>query len=66
VRTAAARTASAHPTPSLTHRNNWLGRSQYTGDPPFQGRILDFRIYSSALTPTLLQASLNAGPDADW
>ncbi|WP_233217916.1 LamG-like jellyroll fold domain-containing protein [Roseateles chitinivorans] len=29
---------------------NWLGRSQYGGDPFFKGRMQDFRIYSGALT----------------
>ncbi|MEO8179524.1 MAG: LamG-like jellyroll fold domain-containing protein [Deltaproteobacteria bacterium] len=46
--------------------NNWLGRSQHIEDPPFQGRILDFRIYSAALSASLIQASFVAGPDADW
>jgi hypothetical protein len=43
--------------------NNWLGRSQHVEDPPFQGKILDFRVYSSALSATLIQASFAAGPD---
>jgi hypothetical protein len=46
--------------------NNWLGRSQHIEDPPFQGRILDFRIYSAALDRAQVQASFSAGPDADW
>lgn len=29
---------------------NWLGRSQYTADPYFNGSIDDFRIYSRALS----------------
>jgi hypothetical protein len=29
---------------------NWIGRSQYTGDPFFNGKIEDFRIYWNALT----------------
>lgn len=28
---------------------NWLGRSQYPNDPPFNGRMQDLRIYSGAL-----------------
>lgn len=43
--------------------NNWLGRSQHVEDPPFQGRILDFRIYDTALDATLIQGSFAAGPD---
>lgn len=50
---------------TVVYRNNWLGRSQYT-DPPFKGRIFDFRIYSAALTQPLIQASYSAGADADW
>jgi Concanavalin A-like lectin/glucanases superfamily len=51
---------------TVNDRNNWLGRSQYDGDPSFQGQILDFRIYSAALSSELIQASHAAGPDADW
>ncbi|MBN1361859.1 MAG: hypothetical protein JW993_14780 [Sedimentisphaerales bacterium] len=29
---------------------NWIGRSQYTGDPYFNGSVDDFRIYNRALT----------------
>ena len=28
---------------------NWIGRSQYSGDPTFNGKIDDFRIYDGAL-----------------
>jgi hypothetical protein len=31
--------------------NNWLGRSQWTGDAYFTGYLDDFRIYSRALSP---------------
>ncbi len=34
--------------------HNWLGRSQYRGDPFFKGRMQDFRIYSGALTPAAI------------
>ncbi len=50
---------------SISYRNNWLGRSQYEGDPSFAGRMLDFRIYSAALSPALIAASLALGPDAE-
>jgi hypothetical protein len=46
--------------------NNWIGRSQHVEDPPFKGRILDFRIYSAPLAAGLVQASFAAGPDAAW
>ncbi len=51
---------------TLAFKNNWLGRSNYTGNAAFQGRMLDFRVYSTALTPTLISASFAAGADADW
>ncbi|MGL6161696.1 immunoglobulin-like domain-containing protein [Microbulbifer sp.] len=31
-------------------KQNWLGRSQYSGDPLLAGRIDEFRIYSGALS----------------
>ena len=46
--------------------NNWLGRSNHIEDPPFKGKILDFRVYSAALRAEWIQASFDAGPDADW
>ena len=46
--------------------NNWLGRSHHSEDPPFVGRILDFRVYSAALQADWVRASYTAGPDADW
>lgn len=30
--------------------NNWLGRSQYTNDPTFNGSLDDFRVYKRALS----------------
>jgi len=33
-----------------TTTNNWLGRSEYTVDPYFKGKLDDFRIYDRALT----------------
>jgi hypothetical protein len=51
---------------TIVYENNWLGRSQYTGNAPFKGRIFDFRIYSAALTKPLIEASHAAGADADW
>ncbi len=43
--------------------NNWLGRSQFSGDAAFSGTITEFRIYDGAVSP--LQVALNAasGPD---
>ena len=35
---------------------NWLGRSQFSGDPYFSGMIDDFRIYSAGLSASSIQA----------
>lgn len=50
----------------LNDVNNWLGRSQYGGDPPFNGTITEFRIYNAALPPDVVQASFTAGADATF
>jgi hypothetical protein len=46
--------------------NNWIGRSQYTSDPPFAGTVTEFRIYNAALAPDVIQASFTAGPNATF
>ena len=43
--------------------NNWLGRSNWTGDGYLDGEINEFRIYDSALTATQVAASFDAGAD---
>jgi hypothetical protein len=50
----------------LSDINNWLGRSQYGGDPPFNGTLHEFRIYNAALAPDVIQASFTAGPTATF
>jgi hypothetical protein len=40
--------------------NNWLGRSQFTADPAFDGAIDDLRIYGSALTAAQITTIYNA------
>ena len=45
---------------------NNLGRSLVTGDPPFEGRITEFRIYGDALTAEMIQKSFELGPDATF
>jgi len=49
---------------AITDLNNWLGRSQYSGDPGFRGEFLDFRIYGSALTSEQVSQSFALGADA--
>jgi hypothetical protein len=38
---------------------NWLGRSQYSADPYFKGRLQDFRLYSGALSASEVAALVN-------
>jgi sucrose-6-phosphate hydrolase SacC (GH32 family) len=40
---------------------NWLGRSQYSGDPYLNGVIDDFRVYSGGLSASAIQALSNDG-----
>ena len=40
--------------------NNWLGRSQFTADPAFNGQIDELRIYASALTAAQITTIYNA------
>jgi hypothetical protein len=47
----------------LNDANNWLGRSQYTGDEGFAGTLHEFRIYSRALTANEVKANFTAGAD---
>ncbi len=46
--------------------NNWLGRSQFTGDPTFDGQILEFRIYAAALTDSQIATSFAEGTDPEF
>jgi hypothetical protein len=45
--------------------NDWVGRSQYSDDPEFQGEILDFRIYSAPLSGSQVSLSFGLGADAN-
>lgn len=47
-----------------TDVNNWIGRSQFQGDPYFAGSVNEFRLYSGAMTPEQVAASFAAGPNA--
>jgi hypothetical protein len=52
---------------SLVHdNNNWLGKSQYSGDPGFSGTYHEFRIYDAPLTADQIQASYVAGTNASF
>ena len=38
------------PLSNLNDINNWIGRAQWSGDPMFDGKIYDMRIYSGVMT----------------
>jgi hypothetical protein len=48
----------------ITDQNNWLGRSNFSVDPPYFGALLEFRIYAQALNATQISGSFQAGPGA--
>lgn len=43
--------------------NDWLGRSQWPGDPYFNGSIDEFRIYNVALSSNIVQLNYQNGPN---
>jgi uncharacterized repeat protein (TIGR03806 family) len=45
--------------------NNWIGRSQYSGDSCSNLALNELRIYRRAVTPGEVLASYTAGPDPD-
>jgi hypothetical protein len=46
--------------------NDWLGRSQFAADPGFAGKLIEFRIYSMALSASEMHVSYDSGPDVVW
>lgn len=44
--------------------NNWLGRSNFTGDNYFNGDLNEFRIYDGAMNDEAVATSFAGGPDA--
>jgi hypothetical protein len=55
----------AGPLSAIDDKNNWLGRSNYSGDSFFEGIFDEFRIYSAALSAEEIAESYAAGPDAE-
>jgi Concanavalin A-like lectin/glucanases superfamily len=53
----------AAPLSMLSDVNDWLGRSQFVGDPYLQGTYDEFRIYNSALSSAQIEAVERAGPN---
>ena len=47
----------------IDNANSWLGRSNYSVDPEFNGILHEFRIYRVPLTAAQVQTSYLAGPD---
>ncbi|HEV7923931.1 MAG TPA: LamG-like jellyroll fold domain-containing protein, partial [Verrucomicrobiae bacterium] len=43
--------------------NDWIGRSQWTGDSYFDGSFDEFRIYNFALSPAQVQDDFQLGPN---
>ena len=58
-----SRTTSFTPR-SLNDINNWLGRSNFTGDGYLNGELNEFRIYEGAMNDLAAADSFAAGPDA--
>ena len=46
--------------------NNWLGKSQYSGDPGFAGTYHEVRIYNAPLTAAQVQSVYSAGQNASF
>jgi hypothetical protein len=48
---------------SIPDVNNWLGRSQYSGDSNTDGIYDEFRVYNYALSPNQVLGNFMAGPE---
>ena len=46
----------------IDDRNNWIGQSQYRGNPAYEGGFEEFRIYDAPLTRCQLHTLLVRGP----
>jgi hypothetical protein len=49
---------------SVATNNFYLGRSLFPNDPPLNGSIDEFRIYSAALTAAQIAGNFKSGPNA--
>lgn len=58
-----AQEATAITLADIDDRNNWLGRSEYAGNPPYQGEYAEFRIYGAALNRCQLRTVLVRGKE---
>ena len=48
----------------LNDVNNWLGRSNWTGDANLAGTFDEFRVYNGLLNEAAVQANFTAGPNS--
>ena len=48
-----------------TTTQNWIGRSQYAGDPYLDGAVDGFRVYSRALTAAEIAQLHSTGREGD-
>jgi hypothetical protein len=60
----AGSTAFQNQLSELSDVNNWLGQSQFSTDPLFEGSLLEFRIYGAALSAEQIALSFDLGPEA--
>ena len=57
-------TNQLHSLPDLgPTENDWIGHSQFYGDPDFVGAISEFRIYDGALSAAAVVSNYISGPD---
>lgn len=56
----------SNPLSDIDDVNCWLGRSNFSVDPGFDGVFLEVRLYGHALTSEEVEASFAAGPDLLW
>jgi hypothetical protein len=61
--TSVASTAYTGHLSGISDVNNWLGRSQYSGDVELTGSITEFRIYKAALTAKQVTLTQSSGSD---
>jgi hypothetical protein len=55
-----------NPMKNFTDYNNWLGRSQWTRDPFYNGEYDEFRIWDGILSPPEIASHFAAGPDQQF
>jgi hypothetical protein len=56
--------ATAITPAKIDDRNNWIGKSQYTGNPGYEGSFEELRIYDVALDSCQLHTLLVHGPES--